>query len=342
MARVGGRAGIALGLLTLFLFIGSLFGYANASASEVPSELKTIVSGTEYTPSATEPCLVYLDMVWPEEAGTVTIMDDGVTIFHTATYGNTKVKSILAYSFRVPAGATYKVEAAKASVLQTSIQTITSTAGPEGKQGPKGETGATGPEGKQGPEGKEGKAGETGAKGETGPKGETGAAGVKGETGAKGETGPEGKEGKEGKQGEPGEPGPEGPEGPEGKEGKQGIEGHEGKEGKPGLEWEGVWSESKTYAKGQVVYHEGSSFVSLVNENTGHTPTIETNSYWEILALQGGAKEEELGDMAFREGLSKTSNEATEKIEIMIWCIIGTILAVAIFFGSRELLRIRK
>ena len=118
--------------------------------------------------------------------------------------------------------------------VDTAINTISLTPGPEGKQGipgPKGDTGATGapgekgdrgPTGAQGPQGIQGPKGDKGDRGAAftyddfteyqlaqlkGPKGDTGATGAKGDKGDRGPQGIQGEKGDAGAKGEKGEKG---------------------------------------------------------------------------------------------------------------------------------------
>ncbi len=83
--------------------------------------------------------------------------------------------------------------------LQTAIDTIELTPGPQGPQGEKGEKGDTGATGPQGPQG------ETGPQGPQGEKGEKGDTGPQGPQGPQGETGPQGPQGPKGDKGDPGD-----------------------------------------------------------------------------------------------------------------------------------------
>jgi hypothetical protein len=108
------------------------------------------------------------------------------------------------------------VEAATAS-LQSQINHIQLTPGPQGPQGPKGDKGDMGNTGAVGPQGLQGAKGDTGATGPQGPTGATGPQGpqgAKGVQGNKGDTGPQGPDGKQGAIGPQGPAGPQGPQGP--------------------------------------------------------------------------------------------------------------------------------
>src|SRR5207247_316381 len=96
--------------------------------------------------------------------------------------------------------------------------------------------------------------GATGATGATGPTGPQGIAGVAGPTGA---TGP---------QGIAGSVGPTGPTGPP-------------------VTFQGTWSNLTTYATGDAVFFNGSSYIGLAGGNVGNTPT--GGAQWVLLAQQG-------------------------------------------------------
>lgn len=67
-----------------------------------------------------------------------------------------------------------------------------------------------------------------------------------------------------------------GPEGPQGEQGEQ---------GEKGLQWQGAWVTETTYALDDAVSHDGSSWISLIDDNTGHEPG--THSGWGLLAQRG-------------------------------------------------------
>ena len=100
-------------------------------------------------------------------------------------------------------------------------------------------------------------AGPVGATGLPGPVGLTGATGAAGATGA------------------------QGPIGLTGATGPQGLQG-------PPATFKGIWNNATTYALGDAVSFNGSSYVSLVSSNLGNQP--DTNpSQWALLAQQGVA-----------------------------------------------------
>lgn len=72
-----------------------------------------------------------------------------------------------------------------------------------------------------------------------------------------------------------------GPEGPEGVAGATGPTGPSGST----ITFQGTWNVSTSYDEGNVVYFEGSAYISLANENVGHTPT--DGDPWTIFTQQG-------------------------------------------------------
>ncbi|HVX67597.1 MAG TPA: hypothetical protein VHA11_13380 [Bryobacteraceae bacterium] len=116
------------------------------------------------------------------------------------------------------------------------------------------QAGARGPAGPAGPEGPAGATGATGPAGPAGPAGQAGPAGPAGPAGATGATGPAGAAGA---------PGPIGPP----------------------LSFVGTWSNSTTYATGDAVFYNGSSYISLSAGNIGNNPASGTP--WALLAQQG-------------------------------------------------------
>ncbi len=124
---------------------------------------------------------------------------------------------------------------------------IDSTNNLSGAQGPTGPTGLTGP------------TGPTGNTGATGPTGLTGSTGSIGNTGATGATGPIG------------DTGATGPTGPT---------------GSAGMVWQGTWTAGTTYALGDAVVYNNSSYISLQDDNLGQIPDVATE-YWQQLAAAG-------------------------------------------------------
>jgi hypothetical protein len=154
----------------------------------------------------------------------------------------------------------------------------TGATGPAGAQGIQGLTGATGPIGLTGPAGPTGVAGPTGATGATGPAGAqgiqglTGATGPAGTQGIQGLTGATGPAGAQGIQGLPGTngingavgaTGPAGPTGLTGPAGAQGIQGVAGATGATGATGASGNGFSNGTAVNQLMYWNGSAWVTL-------------------------------------------------------------------------------
>lgn len=162
--------------------------------------------------------------------------------------------------------------------------------GPQGPQGPVGPQGFEGEAGATGPQGAEGDPGETGSQGLEGPKGDIGPAGPAGPAGAPGEAGPAGvpgpvgdigptgSVGPVGPAGEPGEPGPAGSTGLTGPAGSTGPIGPEGGPGPAGANgalvdaYEGAWSPGVNYDLGDVVEHDGASWLATGDPAAGVEP----------------------------------------------------------------------
>jgi hypothetical protein len=90
----------------------------------------------------------------------------------------------------------------------------------------------------------------------------------------------------QGATGPAGAAGPQGPAGPIGPTGTTGSQGAQGPIGPAGLTFQGTWSNSHTYALKDAVYYNGSSYLSLVANNTAYEPDTST-SQWTLLAEQG-------------------------------------------------------
>jgi len=122
------------------------------------------------------------------------------------------------------------------------------------------------------------------ASGATGPQGPQGPQGDPGPTGATGPTGPQGPQGVIGATGATGPIGPQGAIGPIGPQGPQGVTGATGPQGLQGasMSFLGVWNGGATYAPLNVVFFGGSSWVSLVDDNTGNTPDASPSAWAEI------------------------------------------------------------
>src|SRR6185503_1094914 len=81
--------------------------------------------------------------------------------------------------------------------------------------------------------------------------------------------------------------GPQGLQGVQGVQGPQGLQGLQGVTGATGspVTFQGTFSAGTTYATGDAVFFNGSSYISLSNGNTGNTPT--SGAPWALLAQQG-------------------------------------------------------
>lgn len=64
-----------------------------------------------------------------------------------------------------------------------------------------------------------------------------------------------------------------------------GPEGVEGPQGEPGMVWRGAWGSGTTYDADDVVFHIGSSYISLENDNLNNEPG--NSSAWDLVALEG-------------------------------------------------------
>ena len=210
------------------------------------------------------------------------------------------------------------------TLVNQGPQGIQGVAGVAGATGPIGPIGLTGPQGIQGLIGPAGPTGATGATGATGPQGPpvsfqgtwsnatTYALGdavffngssyislvssninhqpdtapaqwsllsQQGATGATGPAGPTGATGVTGAAGPVGAPGPAGPAGSTGATGPQGPQG-------PPVSFQGTWSNATTYALGDAVFFNGSSYISLVSSNINHQPDTAP-AQWSLLSQQG-------------------------------------------------------
>jgi Collagen triple helix repeat (20 copies) len=99
---------------------------------------------------------------------------------------------------------------------------------------------------------------------------------VPGSAGPPGPTGPQGLQGPQGIQGAQGPTGATGPQGPTGATGPQG----------PPVTFQGTWSTSGTYNTGDVVFYNGSAYISLASSNTNNQPN-SSPTQWALLAQQG-------------------------------------------------------
>ncbi len=108
--------------------------------------------------------------------------------------------------------------------------------------------------------------------------GSTGTTGGTGPTGAAGPTGPTGPQGTQGNTGSTGLTGAQGVAGPTGSTGPTGPSG-------PPLTFQGTWNNATTYATGDAVFSNGSSYISLSSGNINHDPA--SGAPWALLAQQG-------------------------------------------------------
>lgn len=80
-------------------------------------------------------------------------------------------------------------------------------------------------------------------------------------------------------------------QGEQGIQGIQGIQGEQGVQGDQGLVWQGNWdadydeNDNPGYAENDAVHHDGSAWISLVDDNTEEPGDSAVN--WDLLAAQG-------------------------------------------------------
>ncbi len=53
-----------------------------------------------------------------------------------------------------------------------------------------------------------------------------------------------------------------------------------------GITWRGAWASTETYAAGNGISFEGSSYISLQDDNTAHQPDVSA-AYWDLIAQKG-------------------------------------------------------
>ena len=158
-----------------------------------------------------------------------------------------------------------------ALIAQQGAMGATGAIGATGAQGSAGATGATGAAGPQGP------VGAMGATGAAGPQGPAGATGATGTTGATGATGPTGATGATGDTGAAG---------PQGNTGATGATGPQGQS----ISFVGTWNLITTYAVGQSVFFQGSTYISLLDGNFDNEPDTDVTNHtgnWALIAQQG-------------------------------------------------------
>jgi hypothetical protein len=125
---------------------------------------------------------------------------------------------------------------AKLNALQTQVNTIELTPGPQGEQGDPGPVGPQGPAGNDGADGAQGPVGPIGATGAAGTNGTNGADGADGSAGADGQNGVNGQDGADGAQGPVGPIGATGTAGTNGTNGADGADGQDGVNGQDGAD----------------------------------------------------------------------------------------------------------
>ena len=82
-----------------------------------------------------------------------------------------------------------------------------------------------------------------------------------------------------------GSQGIQGTDGIQGVQGVQGVQGQVGSQGF-GLTWKGTWSSSTVYNYNDVITYNGSSYISLISNNTGNQPDLNT-VLWNLINSQG-------------------------------------------------------
>ena len=174
-------------------------------------------------------------------------------------YKNSSTTWVLTGNIKGPTGAT-------GSAGPAGPIGLTGPAGPAGPTGPAGAQGIQGlpgPSGASGTNGTNGAVGATGPIGLTGPSGATGAQGIQGVAGATGPIGLTGPAGTNGTNGAVGATGPIGPTGPAGATGAQGIQGVAGATGATGATGAPGNGFSNGTAVNQLMYWNGSAWVTL-------------------------------------------------------------------------------
>jgi len=91
---------------------------------------------------------------------------------------------------------------------------------------------------------------------------------------SKGDTGAQGPQGETGSQGAQGE------------QGEQGEQGPQGETGERGLTWRNTWDSETTYEENDGVAYNGSSYISIADDNSGNDPE-SSPLFWELLAKAG-------------------------------------------------------
>lgn len=91
-----------------------------------------------------------------------------------------------------------------------------------------------------------------------------------------------------------GRTGPQGSPGDQGPQGDQGLQGLPGDNGQ-GFLWQGPWNDGQAYqpqgspGMADVVSHNGSTYVAIMENNIGHEPGVEAGweDWWAVLAAAG-------------------------------------------------------
>ena len=125
--------------------------------------------------------------------------------------------------------------------------------------------------------------GDTGAKGE---KGDTGAKGEKGDTGEKGDKGDTGEKGDKGEKGDTGAKGDKGDTGAKGDKGDTGAKGDKGDSEFIHLNYTGEYDNNKLYEKMDVIIFNANSYVLLVENIQGVSPSnLMGDENWALVAV---------------------------------------------------------
>lgn len=98
-------------------------------------------------------------------------------------------------------------------------------------------------------------------------------------------------------------------------QGPKGDQGDKGDQGEPGLTWQGDWDDEYNapdgYATDDAVHHDGSAWISLVDNNTEEPGDTALN--WDLLAAQGEQGEQgEKGDTGVITGANIYVNDTFE------------------------------
>ena len=120
-----------------------------------------------------------------------------------------------------------------------------------------------------------------------------------------GPQGPQGNQGQQGPQGPFGATGPQGPGGPAGASGPQGAS---GATGPTGVNWhDGGWSAATTYNQTDAVIYNGSSYISLSNNNSNNQPD-QDQTHWSPVARGMNWRNDWDGTQTYNENDAVTFN----------------------------------